>query len=413
MKPTSNGGQADCVPDNIRRVLIGHNAYRTRGGEDTVVETEAAILRSRGHDVVLFQKANAAIDPGRAVRNLRLGLEAIWSQTSYRQLTRLLRERGVRVAHFHNLLPQISPAAYYACREAGVPVIQTLHNYRLLCAAGTLFRDGSVCEECVSHGSGRALRYRCYRGSWRATCAVVAMVEAHKWLGTWRECVDVYIALSAFSRALFVKAGVPADRIVIRPNCVYPDPGVRGNDAGAYAVFVGRLSEEKGVRLLLKAWETGHLKVPLLVIGTGPLEGEMRRQVQERCLGAVRLIGRCAADETMKAVKGARFVVCPSEWFECCPMVVLEAFACGVPVVCSSVGALTELVENGRTGLHCAVGSAQHLASVVEWAWNHPSRMIEMGREARCVFEAKYSVDCGYRKLLEIYQMACGRRKAS
>lgn len=395
------------------KVLIVHNAYQQRGGEDAVVVTEARLLAERGHDVVFYRRHNGELQRGGTLAQIAAGIDSIWAQESYRSLKKLLHQEKPDVAHFHNTLPLISPAGYYACSAAGVPVIQTLHNYRLLCPGGQFLRDGQVCEDCL----GRAVpwpgvAHACYRGSRPATAAIATMLTAHRVLGTWQRKVDVYVALSEFARNKFIYGGLPQERIVVKPNSVDVDaePAI---SKGEYALFVGRLSEEKGLRVLIDAWKGQHERIPLRIVGDGPLHRELEQEAKQRGLAGIFFLGQLPQSETQEQMRGSRFLIVPSIWYEGFPMTVAEAFALGVPVICSRIGSLEEIVPDGRAGLHFQVGDPEDLAAKVEWAWTHPAEVSEMGRAARREYANKYAPERNYESLLRIYERAARSMKCA
>ena len=385
------------------RFLLVHNRYQRAGGEDAVFRAEAGLLGAAGHAVVEYVRANEEIAGTDLMSRAALATNTVWSRSSARALRRLLHRVRPDVAHFHNTLPLISPAAYYECRAAGVPVVQTLHNYRLICPAANLFRAGRICEECIDRGLHRGVRHACYRHSRSATGAVVAMLSMHRVLNTWRDAVDVYIALSHFARLKFIAAGLPADKVVVKPNFVDPDPGQREGPASG-AVFIGRLSPEKGVRTMLEAWRRLEGKVPLEVIGDGPERPEM--EALAKGLDNVRFRGHLPRQDAIATTRRARFLIFPSGCYEGFGMAIIEAFACGVPVIASRLGAMQEIVDEGRTGLHFTAGDASDLAAQIEWAWSHPMEMEAMGRAARAEFEAKYTAHRNYDMLMGIYTKA-------
>jgi glycosyltransferase involved in cell wall biosynthesis len=387
------------------KVLLLHNRYRHPGGEDAVFAAEGALLRLQGHQVAEYVEDNRSI---RRLDQCRVAARAIWSCPAQTRLKRLLLRHRPDVAHFHNIFPLISPAAYYACRAMGTPVVQTLHNYRLLCAAAIFFRQGQVCELCL----GRRLTWlgvvhRCYRRSAAQTALVTATLGLHHLLGTWKSHVDLYIALSEFARLKFIQGGLPEERIVVKPNFVQPDPGP-GLGVGSYALFAGRLSSEKGVAALLQAWRSlKHL--PLLIAGDGPLLPQVRGFAASTARwGSVRVLGHCSRLELFRLMQGARYLVFPSQWYESFPMTVAEAFACGRPVIAFGLGAAAEIVEHGRTGLLARPGDTEDLADKAGWRWSHPMMSKQMGREARAEFEAKYCAQRNYPRLVEIYARARG-----
>jgi len=367
-----------------------------------VFAAEARLLESHGHRVACYTVSNESlVGKGR----LAGAAGAVWNRAASAELRRLIREQRPGVVHFHNTFAAISPAAYYAAKREGLPVIQTLHNFRLLCSNAVFYRNGRVCEDCL----GKAIPWpgvvhRCYHDSATHTGAVALMLTVHRALGTWSRMVGVYIALTEFARRKFIEGGLPAEKIVVKPNFVDPDPGER-TSAGNSAVFVGRLSPEKGVRTLLAAWRRLD-GIPLRMVGDGPLGAEVAKAAGDGKARAVEWLGRQSHPQVLDLIKGSRFLVFPSEWYEGFPMTLAEAFACGVPVIASRLGAMAEIVEDGRTGLHFNPGDPEDLAAKVEWAWTHPERMAEMGREARREYERKYTAERNYEMLMEIYERA-------
>ncbi len=392
----------DSAPENCMKILQVHNRYQLPGGEDEVFRAERELLALMGHRVIEYVRRNDEITLNGFLSSAWLTAETVWARDSRRALGELIAREKPDVAHFHNTLPLVSPSAYYACHEAGVRVVQTLHNYRLACPAATFYRDGQVCEECVGHGLLRGVRHGCYRNSRAATAAVAAMLVTHRLLDTWCKQVDCYIAPTEFSRRKFIEAGLPAERIVVKPNFVHPDPGSR-EGAGDYGLFVGRLSEEKGLRTLVVAWRRLGGRIPLHVVGDGPLRPELEAEAGAKYL---QLLSRLPREQTIEAIKGARFLVVPSEWYETFGLVAAEAFACGVPVIASRLGAMEETVSDERTGLHFTPGDPDDLAAKVEWAWAHPHEMEAMGKEARAEYEAKYTAERNYQLLMDIYARA-------
>jgi glycosyltransferase involved in cell wall biosynthesis len=241
---------------------------------------------------------------------------------------------------------------------------------------------------------------------------VAAMVAIHRVLGTWTDMVDLYIALSHFAKDKFIAGGLPAAKIVVKPSFVYPDPGAE-RQVSDYALFVGRLSREKGLGTLLAALQQLGSKIPLFVIGDGPTRGELEGLAERLGLSGVRFFGHLDRQAVFAAMNRARFVVVPSECYESSPMTVVEAYACATPVIAAGHGALREIVADQRTGLHFVPGDAQDLARKTEWAWTHPREMEEIGQAGRAEFEAKYNADRNYRMLMDIYKRAIESRASS
>ena len=388
------------------KILVIHNYYQNPGGEDAVCEEEMALLRRMNHQIFHYSISNNVIREFGALETLKLPWKSVWAHDSYKGVHRLIKCTSPDVVHLHNTFPLASPSVHYACARERVPVVQTLHNFRLLCPAATFLRDGKVCESC----SGRmlawpAVLHGCYRGSRSATIATAGMLAVHRSLGTWQTKVDVFIALSEFARGKFIAGGLPADRIVVKPNFVSHAPEGRSS-GGEYGLYAGRLSEEKGIRVLLRAAAKSSSSILLKVAGDGPLLEEAR----DSMAGHVDLLGRVSPEQVVDLMRGARFVIVPSICFENFPLVIAESFACGVPVIASRLGSLAEIVDDGRTGLLFAPGDPQDLAAKVDWAWSNPEAMSEMGRAARREYECKYTSENNYRMLMEIYQRAIASR---
>jgi glycosyltransferase involved in cell wall biosynthesis len=387
-------------------VLCLHNRYIQPGGEDQVFDSEAQLLAENGVRVEKVEEQTTY--PSGLVRKIGAAVDCVWSRSWHGRFKALLQSSRPDVVHIHNFFSVISPSVYYACREEGIPVVQTLHNYRLACPAASFYRDGKVCEECLDQGPFHAVRYGCYRDSKLATAALAAMIEVHKRKNTWAEMVDCYIALTEFARHKMIQGGLPAEKIRVKPNFVLPDPGPRTGN-GDYALFVGRLVDLKGVGSMLEAWSKLPATIPLVIAGDGPFRPEMGKLISERNLKNVDYRGRLSRPQTLAAMKGARFLMFPSLWYEGFPVTIAESFACGVPVLCSRLGSMQEIVQDGVTGLHFNAGDAENMADRVQWAWSHPQETGTMGFSARAEFESKYSAERNFGMLTDIYESVLSR----
>lgn len=388
------------------RVLMLHNRYLNSGGEDVAFASESELLRRHGCEVDLYEESNERIEQ---LGVLRTGVRSIWSPETYRRVRRLLRVKPYDVVHVHNFFPLISPSAYYAARAEGVPVVQTLHNYRLMCLPATFLRDGRVCEDCL--GKSVALPgvwHRCYRNSTVASGAVAAMGTAHRLLGTWQKMVDVYIALTEFGRGKFIEGGLPGERIMVKPNFVDRDPGP--GSPGGYALFVGRLVVEKGINTLIDAWRKPGRRIGLKVVGDGPLRDAVETVASE--IDGIECFGWQPHDRVMELIGGAKFVVVPSLLYEGQGLVAVESFARGTPVIASDIGSLAEVVRHGETGLLFRPGDPDDLADKVERMLDDDDARIRMRKGARAEFEARYTADRNYDRLMEIYAAATRRFRA-
>jgi glycosyltransferase involved in cell wall biosynthesis len=298
----------------------------------------------------------------------------------------------------------ISPAAYYACQDEDIPVVQTCHNFRFFCVEGTFFRDGRVCEECLKHGALRSLKYGCYHGSKAQTLPAATVVWFHQRKKTWAKQIDVFIALTKFAREKYIQAGLPTDRIVVKPNFMNHPPEPCYEHKG-YAIFLGRLTPEKGVVTLLAAWKK-LADVPLKILGDGAQRPELEKIVQQERLSNVEFLGHLQHAEAVQWLRNAYFLVQPSIWYESFPLTIREAFACGKPVVASRLGAMAAIIEDGRTGLLFEPGNPDDLAAKVRWLVENEDAIQEMGQAARAEFEAKYTAERNYEMLMKIYEMA-------
>src|SRR5215213_9426684 len=375
------------------KILAVHNRYQRPGGEDQVFVDETTLLETRNHRVLRYEVHNDQVEH---VDRLTLAKDTVWNTSAYRELRTIICRERPDVVHFHNTLPLISPAGYYAAKAEGVPVIQTLHNYRLLCPVALFFRDGRVCEDCM----GKAVPWpgvvhRCYRGSRTASGVIATMLT-------------VYVALTEFARNKFIEGGLPAGKIVVKPNFVAPDPG-RGQGGGGYALFVGRLAPEKGTGTMLAAWDRLRTRVPLKIVGEGPLKDQVVRVAAKR--SDVEWLGHRPVADVHALMRKADMLVFPSQWYETFGRVAAEAFAAGTPVIAANIGAVAELVEHGRTGLKFRPGDPEDLATQVEWALSHSAELRRMREEVRAEFEAKYTAERNYRALMEIYEAALERKK--
>lgn len=384
-------------------VLVVHNRYQERGGEDSVFESESALLEAHGHRVgrLVFDNRDLPAQPS-AVASLSLGLQTVWSRPGRRRLRQAIESFRPDVVHFHNTLPQVSPAAYAVCKAAGAAVVQTLHNYRLVCANGLLFRDGHPCEDCVGRPLALpALSHACYRGSRPQTAGVAAMLAFHHLRGTWEHDVDAYVAPSAFLRRKLIAGLLAPERVIVKPNFLEPDPGV-GTGGGGYALFAGRLTQTKGIETLLAAYRSRVSLPPLHIVGDGELAPAVRAAAAWDARICYR--GRLERDEVLVEMGGAACLVFPSVWYENFPVTIVEAFARGLAVVASRIGAVADLVEDGRTGLLFEPGDADDLAGKLAWTASHGLELGDLGAAAREEYLSKYTGERNYEALAAIYE---------
>ena len=384
------------------RVLVVHNRYQQSGGEDGVVREETTLLKSRGHRVLVIEEDNSAIATW--AEAVKTALRCVYSWKSQRILRQAIQEFQPDVVHIHNFFPRISPSVHYLCRRKNIPAVQTLHNYRLFCPGATFFRNERSCEDCKNKlFAWPALRNRCYRDNFLATAAVVLMNFVHRLLKTWGRTVTRYITLTEFARLQFVSAGLPSDRLSVKPNFSMVDPG-RGDGRGGYALYVGRLSKEKGVQTLIDGWRQLSASYPLKIVGDGPLMDTVARAAGS--MEGLEYLGGRSHSGTLELMREAAFLVIPSICYEGFPLVAAEALSAGLPIVGSRIGSIAEIVRDGDTGRLFPPGDATSLATQVEWCFTHPDQLMPMRERARADYESKYAPTHNYRMLMDIYKLA-------
>jgi glycosyltransferase involved in cell wall biosynthesis len=398
-------------------VLILHNRYRDAGGEDAVVGAERDLLEEHGHRVAQLTVDNARIpEPAGAVRTLRLAAGTVWSHASESLVRRAIERERPDVVHVHNVVPLLSPVVLRTAHASGAAVVQTLHNYRLVCPAGTLFRDGRPCEDCVGRRvAWPAVLHACYRNSRPQSAVVAAMVATHRALGTWDDAVDLYLAVSNFLRDRIIAGGYPADRIVVKGNFV-TDPRPAGgtletDTRRSGMLYVGRLSPEKGIDRMIEAWNSMPDPPELRIAGVGPDEPLVHDAAQRN--SAIRYIGRLDQAAVRQAMATSQALVVASRWYEGQPITILEALAAGLPVIAPRLGSIPELVEDGQTGILFDPETPGALAAAVRRVVADPAGLRVMGATARSRYERSHTPEANYRQLLASYNRAMQHRVAN
>ncbi|MFO7973168.1 MAG: glycosyltransferase [Planctomycetota bacterium] len=385
------------------KVLLCHNYYQQPGGEDRSFAAEADLFESRGHEVVRFTLHNDAIN---RMQHREVAWKTVWNRDVYKRIQAVIRRERPSVMHCINTFPLISPACYYAARREGVAVVQSLRNYRLLCPGATCLRQGRICEDCVSKPfAWPAVRHGCYRHSRAGSAVVATMLTFHRWRRTWSHAVNVYYALTHFSRDRFIAGGLPADKVVVKPNFLSADPGL-GTGTGGYALFVGRLSHEKGVDTLLSAWARMASPCPLKIVGDGPLADRVRAAASSD--SRITWLGYREPSEVSDLMGHAACLVVSSIWYEGFPRTMLEAFARGTPVIGAKLGSIGEIIAHNQTGFHFNPGDPRDLAAKVQQLMMNRSQRKRMRREARRAFERTYTADVNYTLTRSLYERAIG-----
>ncbi len=389
------------------RILSVHNFYQQSGGEDTVFNTEKKILRDNGHEVIAYTDSNHRITE---LSYIKTAIHTVWAQDSYRNILDLLDKTQIDIVHIHNTFLLISPSVYYACKKASVPVVQTLHNYRLLCPAATFFRKNNVCESCLDKFlPWPGIFHACYRNSLPQSSIVASMLAYHRLLRTWQKHVDQFIALTEFAKQKFITGGFEPEKLSVKPNCITPDPGI-GEGKENYIIFVGRLSSEKGLETLIESWEyIKKTNIYLKIVGNGPLSQKINAFAQQ--YPTVEWLDNQPRDCVLQLMKNAKALVVPSIWFEGFPMVIAEAFAVGLPIIASNIGGLSTIIKSGCTGLHFNPGNPRELAKKIDWAFSNPNALLQMRNKVRLEFEETFSSEKNYQKLLSIYENALQKKR--
>ena len=404
------------------KIVQIHNYYQQAGGEDSVVAAERNMLETAGHEVIPYYKSNDGIVG--TWQMIVCSLKTLWNYKAYSEFRKFLKSHCPDVVHCHNTFPLISPAIYWACEKEGVPVVQTLHNYRLLCLNSQFLRynqqsEVEICEKCHKRSfKFPGIKYRCYRGSIAGSAVVALMLFLHRLLGTWKNKVSAYIALTEFQKQKMSEGGLPEERIFVKPNFVCSETLKEPVDCdipqSPYALFVGRLSPEKGCAVLLQAWKyflescdskQNMFRPELLVVGDGPDKESLEQWSEEHQLNQVRFTGKLPRDQVQALIKGAEFLVLPSLWYEGFPMTIVEAFSCGTPVLVSDLGGMKTIITEGVNGRKFAVGDAFELADRINTMFNS-KELVAMRAIIRNEFESYYSESFNLSLLLDIYKKA-------
>lgn len=382
------------------KILQIHNEYAFPGGEDAAAEAEARMLRRAGHEVAVFRKNNREVESASLLQKLSfLSGGFLDSRKVYEEISSLVSKSRPDVAHFHNPFYVMTPAAYEACFDQRVPVVQTIHNYRFLCAAATFYRHGKVCEECLQRGRWAGVWHRCWKGSAAASWMLTRLVDEYRWRNILGR-VSRFIVLSQFSYDKFRQAGWPQARMVIKPNSLEVDGGEQNIRREPFVLYAGALQPYKGVEMLLSRWHQVLPDVRLCVVGSGPMEPFVKRHA----VGNIEFLGQQSRGEVLRLMRSASCLVLPSEVYENCPMTVIEAYASGLPVAASRLGALAEMVVDGETGLLFRPGDAGDMADKISQIMNAPSLRERLSMNARQCFAQRYSVDLDCRRLVDIYR---------
>ena len=381
-------------------VLLIHNYYQNPGGEDKVFKNEYNLLKSNNVNVSKFIVNNNEIELN---NKFMVGINSIWSFYYYKKLSKILKSNNYHIVHVHNTHAKLSPSIYYACKNYGIPVILTLHNYRICCPKATLFRKNNVCELCVKrHFPYHGIYYKCYHNSILHSIILSLSIAFHKKIGTYRQTINHYIALTNFSRNIFVKAGIPRKKISVKPNFIVSDSSFSKRNK-KYFLFIGRITKEKGIKTLLRTWALNK-DYPLKIVGDGDLKEYVKHEIKQKSLKNVEYIGHISSEDTIiKLLRNSYCLIVPSLWYEGFPMTIVESFNTGTPVIASNIGSLSEIVQHKNNGLLFMPDDAHDLSLKVKWAWNNENYINLYSINARKEYEKKYTSQENFNQLMAIY----------
>jgi glycosyltransferase involved in cell wall biosynthesis len=388
--------------DKKQKVLIVHNFYQISGGEDTVVSNEMGMLKENGHDVILYSRHNNEIKNMTVIRKILLLFETIFSFRTYKEVKKLITENKINLVHVHNTSPLISPSVYYACFKENIPVVQTIHNFRLICPKATLVRDNRICEDCIEKGLNCAIKYKCYKNSRFTTLAAVLTLKIHRIANTYNK-IDAYIALTKFNKDKLCKLVKDKDKIYVKPNFMKnKDLDQSDRKILNYFVFVGRIDSLKGINLLVDAWLEIKDTV-LYIIGNGPEYKALELKIKECNIKNIKLLGFLPKDEIFVILRNAMSLIVPSQWYEGFPMTIVESFSIGVPVLAGDIGNLSNIVTNGVNGIHFNYNSKEDLIDKVNFLIENYDLCRELSKGAYKTFKEKYTDNINYNILIELY----------
>ncbi|MBF0522432.1 MAG: glycosyltransferase family 4 protein [Candidatus Omnitrophica bacterium] len=386
------------------KILVIHNSYYYQGGEDEVVAAEKKMLESQGHQVVCYLRSNKTIEEFGFLKKINFFFKDVfWSKDVYQEIKSLIQREKPDIAHIHNTFFVITPSVYDACYDEKLPIVQTLHNYRFLCPNALFYRREKICSHCVSSGIQQAILQKCWKNSYLKSFLLTKIIHSLQKKQILTNKVSCFIAPSAFCKQKFVENGFPAEKIFIKPNFLNKNFDRPLETRKDYALYVGALRDYKGVMTLVKAWAGISNPLALKIIGDGPLKKDL--MILSRGL-PIEFLGQKPQEETMRLMQGASFLIVPSECYETFSRVIIEAYACGVPVIASNIGAIKEIVEDGKTGVLFKSGDVEDLAIKIRCLLGNPQVARQMGQNAYKIFDEQYTAEKNYQVLMNIYRKA-------
>jgi glycosyltransferase involved in cell wall biosynthesis len=391
------------------KVLFVHNFYQQFGGEDSAAIAERNLLESHGDEVLCFTRHNDEIKSYSLWDKAAFIPRTMYSHRTERELKQAVEDFAPSVAFVHNVYPLISPSLYHTLHALRVPIVQVVHDFRPFCPNGWFYIDGEICERCKFGNYLHAVKHRCYKDSYILSALYSASLAGNRMAGM-TDKVAAYVCLTNFYRQKMLEVGLPEKKLFIRPNFIDPAafaPDRSSPGAGEYALYLGRLSSEKGPLTVLRAFEKLP-DVPLKIVGTGPLEAEMKQYIRDKNLVNVEMVGFKSGADKWQMIKNALFAIIPSECYENFPMVSLEYFSGGKPIIASNLGGLPHIVEEGKTGMLYRPGDVDHLVEKIRCMLACPAQIAEMGKRGRELAETRYGPKESYSSLMNIFaQVRC------
>ena len=385
-------------------VLMAHNYYKVPGGEDTVFHNEIKMLEKNGHQVTKYTRHNDEIKSG-VLSKLRLVIDTIFSLKTYKEVKKLIDENDIDVVHVHNTLPLISPSIYYAARAKKVPVVQTIHNFRLLCPGATFTRCGEICEDCVSKGLEQSLKHKCYRNSLSQTFIMYTMLKLHRIIGTYNKINC--ITLTEFNKQKLSSLIKDESKIYVKPNFVENREQIE-RKLEDYFVYIGRLDDIKGINFLVNTWKKVDKNIDLYIIGTGLEEEKIKKFIKNNDIKNIKLLGFMQRENAFEIISKSRAIIVPSKWYEGFPMTIVESFSLGVPIIGSKIGNIESIIEESFNGLLFESNNEKELKSTVERVFYDKTLNKYLEVNAYNTFRDYYNDQVNYKYLKQIYKDLVG-----
>lgn len=380
-------------------ILIVHNKYRYRGGEESVVENESRILRENGNNVFYYFRDSKEIDNMNLFNKIKSLFSSIYSFKSYKEISKLIKEHDVDAVHVHNVVPLISFSAYYAAKNNGCQLIQTLHNYRLLCPNGLFYRNNIICTECVKCGLKQSIKYNCYRNSKLQTAIMSFNLWFHRKIGTFNK-VDKYITFTEFSKSIFSNA-LPKEKIIVRTQFCNNDSIEEKQTVGDYYLIVSRLEDSKGIEIAIKAFEL-EKNQKLIIVGTGSDEDKYRKYVEENNINNIEFVGQRNKEDVLEYMKNAKALIIPSRWYEGYPMTIIEALSLSLPIIGNDIGNVSSIITNEKIGYIFKKNDHNDLAKLIRELSNQ--ELTSMSKSIYSHFKDKHSNQRIYEETIKIYK---------